>query len=229
MGWQRFQQAAPTYERWYETRCGQQSATAQSLLLEWLLLPFRGARTALEVGCGTGHFTRWLSMSGFRVVGLDRAQEMIEQARRRLPSISFVLGDAHQLPFRCQAFDVVVYITSIEFLERPLVALQEGVRVAREGVVAIVFNRFSLGGLSRRWGRQSRRPLLGAAHDYPLWTLHRAMQDAAGPRLRAIRWSSTLFPNGLRSVRARIPIGDVLGVGVRLEEKPNATMAASFD
>lgn len=227
MGWELFQRAAPTYERWYETRRGQQSSAAECLLLNWLLSRFPEPKTVLEVGSSTGHFTRCLVESGFRVVGLERAPAMIDEARRRLPSISFVLGDAHQLPVRPLAFDAVVYVTTIEFLEHPLAALQEGVRVARQGVAAIVFNRFSLGGLSRRWGRQARRPLLGSAHDYSLWNLRRAMHDAAGDRLHAIRWSSTLFPNGLRSARARIPVGDVLGISVQLKAKPGAVVSVS--
>ncbi len=216
MGWEIFQQAAASYEQWYETRRGRHAEAAERELLKWLLSPFRGARTVLEVGSGAGHFTGWLAKSGFTVLGLDRAPAMVEEASRRFPSIPFVLGDAHQLPFRVGAFDVVVFVTTIEFLDHPLAALREAVQVARRGVAAIVLNRYSFGGISRRWGRQSRRPLLGSAQDYSLSALRRAMQVACGPRMSTVAWSSSLFPDGLWSVRARVPAGDVLGVSMQL-------------
>ena len=192
---------------------------AEYRLLEWLVSPFSGVRTLLEVGCGTGHFTGLLAQSGFDVFGVDLAPAMIGQAKHRFPALPFVLADAHQLPFLARAFDVVVYITTIEFLEQPLAALQEGVRVARRGLVAIVLNRYSIGGLSRRWGRERRGKLLGAAHDFSLETLRQLMRAAAGRRLGPVRWSSTLFPNGFYAARTRLPVGgDVLGIRLELKD-----------
>lgn len=165
-----------------------------------------------EVGCGTGHFTAWLASQGWQTVGLERAPAMLVDMRRRLPHISAVLGDAHQRPFRAGAVDVVVFVTALEFLEEPAQALAEAVRVARQGVVVLSLNRWSLGGLSRRWGAQAKRPLLGQAHDYSVGELRATVRQAAGPRLQHMRWASTLFPDGLWRPRARLPTGDVLGL-----------------
>jgi ubiquinone/menaquinone biosynthesis C-methylase UbiE len=123
-----------------------------------------------------------------------------------------VLADAHQLPLRRAAVDVAVFVTTLEFLERPGEALAEAVRIARRGVVVVILNRWSLGGLSRRWGRQARRPLLGTARDYAVPEMVRLLRQAAGERLDRLRWTSTLFPDGLWRVRAPVPLGDLLGV-----------------
>jgi ubiquinone/menaquinone biosynthesis C-methylase UbiE len=127
-----------------------------------------------------------------------------------------VLGDAHQLPFPRGAFDVAVFVATLEFLERPGEALTEAVRVARRGVVLVTLNRWSLGGLSRRWGPQARRPLLGTAHDYAFPALVTLLRQAARERLERLRWTSALFPDGLWRVRAPVPLGDVLGVAAVL-------------
>lgn len=227
MDWQAFQQAADRYEQWYATRHGRRAALAERLLLKWLLSTFRGTRSILEVGCGTGHFTGWLAESGYRVTGLDRAPAMIEQARCRLPSVAFVEGDAHELPFPKAAFDVVVYVTTLEFLDRPSAALEEAVRVARQGVVAIALNRRSLGALGRRFRLRSRRRLLANAHDYSLHALRRALRDAAGPRLRSVQWSSTLFPENFWALRARLPLGNVLGAALQLAPEPRFVRSPS--
>lgn len=219
MSVERFQQAAATYDRWFETPRGRQSAMAEHRLLVWLLSSLSRARTVLEVGCGTGQFTGLLADSGFDVLGLDMAPAMIARARCRLPTLPFVLADAHRLPFRSQSFDAVVYVTTIEFLEQPLAALQEGVRVARQGLAAIVLNRHSFGGLSRRWGPERRGRLLGTAHDFSLSEVRRLVAAAAGPRLCRFRWSSALFPDGFRTARARLAAGgDVLGIGIEIND-----------
>jgi ubiquinone/menaquinone biosynthesis C-methylase UbiE len=217
MGWEIFQRTAGEYEHWYATRRGRRADSAERALLRRLLRGIPRARTILEVGSGTGHFCGWLAESGFEVVGLDRAPAMLKEARRSFPAIPFVLGDAHQLPFRTGAVDAVVFITTLEFLESAATALREAVRVARRGIVAIVLNRHSFGGLSRRLGPQSRGSLLGQARDYSLRGLRRELSEAAGDRLDAVNWSSTLFPDGLWNRMVNVPLGDVIGMTAGLK------------
>ena len=111
-----------------------------------LLVPFGGARSALEVGCGTGHFTAWLADRVPRVVGLDRTPAILAEARRRQPGLVLVLGEAHSLPFRPRAVERSVFVATLEFLERPAVALAEAVRVSRRRLLAVALNRWSPGG-----------------------------------------------------------------------------------
>jgi ubiquinone/menaquinone biosynthesis C-methylase UbiE len=180
VSWEIFQRPAGDYERWYTTARGRQTDIAECALLKSLLGHVPQTITLLEVGSGTGHFAARLAHSCYKVVGLERAPAMLKEARRSFPSIPFVLGDAIRLPFRTHAVDVVVFITTLEFLENPAAALREATRVARRAIVAVVLNQFSLGGLSRRFGPQSRAPLLGQARDYSLRGLRRGV--AAGRR-----------------------------------------------
>jgi ubiquinone/menaquinone biosynthesis C-methylase UbiE len=189
---------------------------AERALLERLLAPFAAAQSALEVGCGTGHFTRWLAGRVPHVVGLDCAPAMLAEARRHHPRLLLVHGDAHHLPIRGRSVDLTVFVITLEFLEDPAVALAEAVRVTRRGLVVVALNRWSLGGLSRRWGRDAHRPLLGQARDFTLASLRTLASTAAGPRLRALRWVGALFPGGLGGVRAGIPLGGVLGIAMEL-------------
>lgn len=216
LSWQRFEQAAERYEDWYETRRGRRASRAERQLLSRLLAEFPHARSALEVGCGTGHFTAWLAERCRRVVGLDRAPGMVTELRRRHPGIPAVVGDAQRLPLEGGTVDVVIFVTTLEFLDTPETALAEAVTVARRGVIVVALNRWSLGGLSRRWGTQARRPLLGGARDHSLVSLSRMLRHAAGRRLCGLRRASTLFPDGLWNVRSRLPLGEVIGVAALL-------------
>jgi SAM-dependent methyltransferase len=214
--WEVFEHAAATYEDWYTTPGGRRVDQAERGLLSALLAAFPGASSILEIGCGTGHFAGWLAARSWRAIGLDRAPAMLGEARRRHPALTVVGGDAHRLPFGAGSIDLTLFVTTLEFLEDPVGALAEAVRVSRRGLVVIALNRWSLGALWRRLGPGRRRPLLGQARDVTVPKLGACVRQAAGARLASLRWTSTLFPDGLWSIRARIPLGAVVGMAALL-------------
>jgi ubiquinone/menaquinone biosynthesis C-methylase UbiE len=216
--WQLFDRDASTYEDWYATPRGRRADRAERALLESLLAPFATAQSALEVGCGTAHFTRWLAGRLRYVVGLDRAAAMVTEARQRHPRVPLIQGDAHHLPIRDRAVDLSIFVVTLEFVDRPARALTEAIRVARQGVLVVAMNRWSLGGLSRRWGADARRPLLGQARDFSSASLHALAAASAGGRLRHLRWAYSLFPGSRAAVAERIPFGDVIGIAVELTD-----------
>lgn len=59
-----------------------------------------GARSVLDIGCGTGTFACLLAGRGVRVVGVDPAAASLELARRKpgAESVRWLLGDATALP-----------------------------------------------------------------------------------------------------------------------------------
>jgi SAM-dependent methyltransferase len=61
-----------------------------------LLEPLKGKRV-LDVACGQGRLAARLVDAGATVVGLDAARELVAFARRRVPSATFVDGDARRL------------------------------------------------------------------------------------------------------------------------------------
>ncbi len=73
-------------------------------LLE-LLNPQAGERI-LDVGCGTGQLTAEIARSGAAVLGLDNSPEMLTEARRNYPDLTFVAADASSFQFP-ESFDAV--------------------------------------------------------------------------------------------------------------------------
>jgi len=65
----------------------------------------------LDVGCGTGELAFRATRTGACVAGADLAPALVETARRQAAEhgleITFVVGDAEQLPFDNASFDVV--------------------------------------------------------------------------------------------------------------------------
>lgn len=73
-------------------------------LLE-LLAPQPGERI-LDIGCGTGQLTAEIARAGAQVIGLDSSQDMLSEAKRNYPELSFVFGDAAAFDFP-DPFDAV--------------------------------------------------------------------------------------------------------------------------
>src|SRR5208282_2770081 len=112
----------------------------------------RGLRT-LEVACGRGGFVRALARNGARAYGLDFSMAALQIGRQRsLQSESgavFVQGDAHNLPFPDNYFDLLVSCETIEHLPDPAKAMREFRRVTKLGGTLFLTtpNYFNLMGL----------------------------------------------------------------------------------
>ena len=88
---------------------------------------------ALDVGCGTGTFSRRLAERFERVVGVDLSPEMIRLARTRStdrPNVEYHVADVAAWPFPRQRFDCVASIATMHHLpfEGTLTAMREALR-----------------------------------------------------------------------------------------------------
>lgn len=105
---------------------------------------FKRISRILDVGCGTGvvGFDLLGIAPSAHLVGLDLENSILHTARENTPlegSCSFVAGDAYNLPFGQGCFDLVACQYLLQHLEKPVRALEEMRRVARQGAQAVVF------------------------------------------------------------------------------------------
>jgi ubiquinone/menaquinone biosynthesis C-methylase UbiE len=89
----------------------------------------------LDVACGTGNVTIPAAAAGARVTGLDLVPRLLEAAARRATGldIEWLEGDAEDLPFADERFDVVLSAIGIQFAPRHEVVAEELERVCRPG------------------------------------------------------------------------------------------------
>lgn len=91
---------------------------------------------AMELGCGSGVFLqRTVAATGARIIALDLAIDLITKARSKLAKkdrVGFYCGNAEQLPFADQIFDVVYGSSILHHLDLEA-ALSEVHRVLRPG------------------------------------------------------------------------------------------------
>jgi SAM-dependent methyltransferase len=98
-------------------------------------------QAVLDVACGTGVVARTAAdriAGDGSVVGLDLHEAMLAVARRLRPDLDWRQGDAMELPFPDETFDVVLCQAGLMFFRDPVRALAEMRRVVRRhGTVAV--------------------------------------------------------------------------------------------
>jgi len=136
-------QTAAEYNAWYHTRRGAWIAKAEFDLMMSMMQPAPDS-CLLDVGCGTGHFSRRFARAGLHVTGIDPDSDALEFARNQSTNIDYRAGDVRDLPFADASFDYCSAVTSLCFVDDVAVALREMWRVSRKGIVLGLLNRNSL-------------------------------------------------------------------------------------
>lgn len=93
-------------------------------------------KVALDVGAGTGFITEGLVAKGLKVVAMDRSEAMLEKMKRKFSNcgeVSYILGDAENIPFPRGYFDYVFANMCLHHVENPSRAIEEMVRVLKSG------------------------------------------------------------------------------------------------
>ncbi|MDH3713043.1 MAG: class I SAM-dependent methyltransferase [Gammaproteobacteria bacterium] len=134
--------AAPTqidpsmYENWRGSALGRTTDARERELLLDLIGDVTG-QVILDVGCGDGELAVELWKRGAKITGIDASTRMIEVARERArqhrADLTFDVATAQALPFPPKAFDLVVAVTVLCFIEDGASTLREMGRVLRPG------------------------------------------------------------------------------------------------
>lgn len=103
----------------------------------------RPGTRALDLACGTGDISFALAKRGAGVVGLDITHRMLQLARGKGTSASFLTGDMLALPFADDEFDIVTTGYGLRNVPDIALALAEIARVLKPGGVflSLDFNR----------------------------------------------------------------------------------------
>ncbi len=131
------------YEAWYHTPRGAWIGNTEFSLMQSLLCPTAGTRL-LDVGCGTGWFSRRFSECGLQVTAVDSDPAAIAYARSQGGEVPWMDASATALPFADNSFDYGAAVTSLCFINDVQQAVQEMWRVSRHGMVLGLLNRRSL-------------------------------------------------------------------------------------
>ncbi len=165
---------AQAYENWISSRAGNHYLAASCQLLDHLLNCRPGWRV-LDIGCGLGLHLEHLKNHGLLTFGVEPSPILRRVAQERLGAQSSVnLGEAYNLPYEDNSFDAVLMVNSLEYMDRPAVALAEAARVASGRLCVITFNSCSL-------TRVFLNPFMRPLHFMGLWRLKSLLHQVLGP------------------------------------------------
>jgi len=92
----------------------------------------------LDIAAGTGSSTRPLVDAGAEVIAIDFSSGMIEIGRKRHKDINFVQGDALNLPFEENTFDVTTISFGLRNTSNIDLALKDSLRVTKSGGKVVI-------------------------------------------------------------------------------------------
>lgn len=141
------------YERWWRPALGRVAKGAfgpgmsEEKRIARLLLALSPGDGVLDVGCGTGNFTRDFARSvgpDGLVVGLDVSQTMLgravaDTAAAGFDQVAYVRGDAADAPFLDKSFDAVCCFAALNLFADPGAALDSFTRVLTPGGRLAIF------------------------------------------------------------------------------------------
>lgn len=190
---------AALYDQWYDSPRGQWIGRREAELVLDHLQP-RPGESMLDVGCGTGFFTRTLAASvDGPVHGIDISSDRVEYARQRnMEGASYAVADARALPYSDASFDLVMSITALCFIENERQAISEIMRIGRRRFAIGLLNRHSLLWLKK--GRGGGHGAYQGAHWHTLHEAKRLFQDQAVRNLQV--YTAIQLPGGGGLARA---------------------------
>ncbi len=191
------------YEGWYHSPRGKWIGDVEFQLVRKLLQATPGG-TLLDVGCGTGYFTRRLAGEcGVHVVGLDSNSEWLAFARLHgVGTEAYCGGRAEQLPFAAASFDYAISITALCFVDEARRAVQELLRVTRRRFVIGLLHRHSV--LFRQKGRDGGTGAYRGAHWHTVGEIEDLLRGL--PVANATIRTAVLLPGGNLLARALEPV-----------------------
>jgi ubiquinone/menaquinone biosynthesis C-methylase UbiE len=178
-----------------ETSLGRYIFSRQKELILDLVAPHAGERI-LDVGCGTGNHLQFFREKWCSITGIDPSEKMLKIARVKLgSSAELILGQAEDLPFSDNEFDIVTLINVLEISNNPRKVLTEAIRVCRGRVFIGFLNNYSFAGTKQRLKELFGFPLSQKIRFFSLNEIKIMVGSLIGDV--TVKWGSVIYFPGI--------------------------------
>lgn len=181
-------------------------AVRTGMLDRWMLdsLGDVTGKSAIDIGCGEGRFSRLLSKLGATVTGVDLTESLIERARSLSAGETYLLGNAENLQgIDSNTYDIAVSYIVLVDLQDYRSAINAAYRILRAGGRFVVRNIHPMrSSVSGGWIKQGDAKLFYPVDNY----------TDEGPR--EFTWFGRQFINMHRTLSSHI--GTFLDAGFTL-------------
>lgn len=99
-----------------------------------IIFALKQINNILDAGCGEGFIMQKIIEINpkINIVGLDISLESLEMGKKINPNLKFIYGDITKMPYKDNAFDLILALEVLEHLPNPRVAFLELKRVTRK-------------------------------------------------------------------------------------------------
>jgi ubiquinone/menaquinone biosynthesis C-methylase UbiE len=154
-------EVASEYDAYYQTETGKMVDKIEKEIVSVYLKNLQ-KKNWLELGCGTGYWTKFFNDSGFQITAVDNSEAMLKIARsKNMENVQFINADATRLPFPVGHFSGIISITMLEFVDDLQKVLNEIDRVLKPGGTLVLG---CLNALSELGKNKNNDPVFQHAH-----------------------------------------------------------------
>lgn len=177
-------------DQWLATEVGRYIYSRQEKLIMDLLSPVAG-ESILDVGCGTGNTLSLFQKKKCILTGIDSSKEALDLARRKVGGqCEFVLGEATELPFSDNEFDIVTLITSIQTFHDHQKVIAEAIRVCRKRIFVGFFNKHTPIGTEQSVRKLFGFPILSPVRFFSIGEMKFIINQVMNT---SITWGSVIY------------------------------------
>lgn len=108
-------------------------------------------KSVLDLGCGSGRYSKVLKGFGAFVTGVDPSEKLLEIARKLVKDVEFIKAGSEKLPFKKDSFDFVFAGMVLHYVKNVNVAFKEVSRVLKSGGKFILTSHVPYLGLSKKF------------------------------------------------------------------------------
>jgi SAM-dependent methyltransferase len=181
---------AASRDQWLATEVGRYIYSRQEKLIMDLVSPVAG-ESLLDVGCGTGDNLYLFQKRKCILTGIDSSKDALELARQKVGrQCEFVLGEATDLPFSDNEFDIVTLITSIQISHDHQKVIAEAIRVCRNRIFVGFLNKHTLIGTKQSVRKLFGFPILSQVRFFSIGEMKSIINQAMNT---SITWGSVIY------------------------------------
>jgi SAM-dependent methyltransferase len=174
-----------------QTPRGQYFFSRQKELILELVLPRAGERVLCIVS-RAGNYSQIFRDKWCSVTSIVPSAEQLDNARKQMgEGIELRLGEAEDLPFSDDEFDIVIVINTLETARNPQKVIAEAIRVCRERVFIGFLNKYSLAGTKQQLKGMFGFPLTGKISFFSIEEIKKMAGNLLGTQ--TIKWGSVIY------------------------------------
>ena len=150
----------------------------------------------LDIGCGTGNNLQLFREKWCSLTGIDSSGEKLEIARQKYGNrAEFILGQADDIPFSDNEFDIVTIINFLEIADHPRRVIKEAIRICRGRVFIGFLNNYSIAGTRQGLKETFGFPISEEIRFFNFPEIRDMVKDLAGDTI--IKWGSVIYFPGI--------------------------------